>query len=67
MQRHIACGQWAVEVLLCSATLPMGNNQGDSCNALRATAVQTPAMHYHSALGNEQCNSCNAPPQCLRA
>ena len=48
-------GQWAVELLQCTAPLLGGNGQCNSCNALphcpRAVGSRTPAMHYLTALG----------------
>ena len=34
MHRHIASGQWAVQLLQCSDTLPGGNGQCNSCNVV---------------------------------
>ena len=51
-----AWGQWAVELLQCTASLPGGSGQCNSCNALP-----------HCPGGSGQCNSCNALPHCLGA
>ena len=55
MHRHTACGQWAVELLLCTATVPGGNGQWNSYNALPhclwVVGSGTPAMHRHTACG----------------
>ena len=49
-----ALGQWAVELLQCTASLPGGSGQCNSCNALPhclgAVGTGTPAMHC-TALG----------------
>ena len=51
-----ALGQWAVEPLQCTASLPWGQ-----------WAVEL--LQYTAALpsGSRQCNSCNALPHCLGA
>ena len=50
-----ALGQWAVELLQCTASLPGGSGQCNSCNALPrrlgAVGSGTPAMHCLTALG----------------
>ena len=50
-----AWGQWAVELLQCTAPLPGGSGQCISCNALPhclgAVGSATPAMHCLTALG----------------
>ena len=51
-----AWGQWAVELLQCTASLPGGSGQCNSCNALP-----------HCPWGSGHCNSCNALPHCLGA
>ena len=51
-----AWGQWAVELLQCTASLPGGSGQCNSCNA-----------PPHRPGGSGRCNSCNALPQCLGA
>ena len=55
MHRHIAYGQWAVELLRCIATLLGGSGRWNSCNALPhclgAVGNGTPALHHHSAWG----------------
>ena len=49
-----AWGQWAVELLQCTASLPRGSGQCNSCNALPhclgAVGNATPAMHCLTAL-----------------
>ena len=49
-----AWGQWAVQLLQCTASLPGGSRQCNSCNALPhclwAVGSATPAMHYLTAL-----------------
>ena len=52
-----ALGQWAMELLQYTATLPGGSGQCSSCNALTASLPG----------GSGQCNSCNALPHCPRA
>ena len=48
-----AWGQWAVELLQCSATLPGGSGQWNSCNKLPhcmgAMGSATPSMNCHTA------------------
>ena len=48
-------GQWAVELLQCTASLPGGSGQRNSCNALPhclgAVGSETPAMHCLTAWG----------------
>ena len=50
-----AWGQWALELLQCTATLPGGSGQWNSCNALPrclgAVGSGTPAMHCLTACG----------------
>ena len=50
-----ALGQWAVELLQCTASLPGGSGQCNSCNALPhclgAVGSATPAMHCLTAWG----------------
>ena len=50
-----AWGQWAVQLLQCTASLPGGSGQWNSCNAppqrLGAVGSATPAMHCLTALG----------------
>ena len=52
----IACGQWAVKLLQCSATLPVGSGQCNSCNALPhclwAMGSVTRAMHCLTVWGH---------------
>ena len=48
-----ACGQWAVELLLCTASLPMGSGQWNSFYALphcQGFAVAVHAPYNISAL-----------------
>ena len=66
-----AWGQWAVEVLQCTASLPGGSGQWNSCNALPhclgAVGSGTPAMHlvtWHQSK-NPQDGSCRT--DCLHA
>ena len=55
MHCHTACGQWAVELPQCAATLPGGSGQWNSCNALPhclgAVGGRSPALRRHTALG----------------
>ena len=50
-----AWGQWAVQLLQCTASLPGGSGQCNSCNALPrclgAVGSATSAMHCLTALG----------------
>ena len=64
----VGSGQWAVELLQCTATLPGGSGLWNSCNALphRLAAVGsgTPVMHRHTAWGQwaVQLLQCTATP-----
>ena len=71
MHRHTAQGQWARELVQCSAALRGGSG---------AVGIRTPVMHCHTAEavqlmqctatlpgGSGQWNSCNALPHCLGA
>ena len=53
-----AWGQWTVQLLQCTAALPGGSGQCDSCNALPhclgAVDSATPAMHCRTAWGEEE-------------
>ena len=55
MHCHTAQGQWAMELLQCTASLPGGIGQWNSCNALPhclgAVGSATPAMHCLTAWG----------------
>ena len=51
-----AWGQWTVQLLQCTASLPLGSRECNSCNALP-----------HCPGGSGHCNSCNALPHCLGA
>ena len=51
-----AWGQWAVELLQRTASLPWGSGQWNSCHTLP-----------HCPGGSGQCNSCNTVPHCLGA
>ena len=50
-----AWGQWAMQLLQCTASLPWGSGQWNSCNALPhclgAVGSATPAMHRLTAWG----------------
>ena len=50
-----ARGQWAMHLLQCTATLPVGSGQWNSCNALphalAAVGSASPAMHRLTAWG----------------
>ena len=50
-----AWGQWAVQLLQCTASLPWGSGQRNSCNALPhclgVVGSATPAMHCLTARG----------------
>ena len=60
-------GQWAVQLLQCSGSLPWGSGQWNSCNALPhcpwAVGSATPAMHCPTAWGQwaVQLLQCTAP------
>ena len=53
MHYPTAWGQWAVQILQCTASLPGGSGQCNSCNALPhclgAVDSATPAMHCLTA------------------
>ena len=55
MHRRIAWGQWAVQLPQCTASLPGGTGQWNSCNALPyclwAVDSATLAMHCPTAWG----------------
>ena len=69
MHRHTATGQWAMQLLQHMASLPGGNRQCNSCNALphRRGAVcgGTPAMRGPTRWGNGE--SCPGGGRCLRS
>ena len=70
MHRHTASGQWAVDLLQCTAPLHAGSGECNSCNAVPHCLVAaggSPAMHRPTTYGQWPWNSCNAPPHCLRA
>ena len=56
MHGHTACGQWAVKLVQCIATLPAGSGLWNSCNEL-------PQCPGDSGLWK----GCNALPHCLWA
>ena len=66
MHCHTAWGQWAVQLLLCTASLPVGSGQWSSCYApadcLGAVGSGTPAMQRHCPLppGVVWCVVCGA-------
>ena len=51
-----AWGQWVVQILQCTTSLPGGSGHCNSCNTLP-----------HCLGGGRQCNSFNALPRCLGA
>ena len=55
MRCHTAWGQWAVQILHCTASLPGGSGQWNSCDApphcAGAMGSATPAMHCLTAWG----------------
>ena len=57
MHSHTVRGQWAVELLQCTATLPGDGGQCDFGNALLrfmgVVGSATPAMHRHTAWGRQ--------------
>ena len=66
-----AWGQWAVELLLCTATPPGGSGRCNPCNTLPhylgAVGSGTPPIYCLTAGGSGQWNSCYALPHCLGA
>ena len=56
MHSHTAWGRWAVEVLQCTATLPVGGRQWNYSNKLPhcpgVAGNETPTMHCHTAHGH---------------
>ena len=71
MHCRSALGQWAVEILSCTASLPWGSRKWKSCNALlhclTAMGSTTPAMTASQPGGSGQCKSSNTLPRCLGA
>ena len=65
MHCHTDRGQWAVEFLQCTATLPGG--QGLCLSAWGQWAVEALSCTATLLRGSGQCNSCNALPRCLGA
>ena len=67
MHCRTAWGQWAVQLVQCTASLPWGSGQWNSCNALPhclgAVDSATPAMHCLTALGQwaVELLQCTAP------
>ena len=55
MHCDAACGEWAMELLQCTATLPVGSGLWNSCNALPnclgAVGSGTAARHRQTACG----------------
>ena len=68
---HAACGLWAVEILLRTATLPEGSGEWYSCRTLPlclgAVDRASPAIHCLPAWGSGQWSSCDILPHCLGA
>ena len=66
-----AWGQWAVQILQCTASLPGGSGQWNSCNALPdclgAVGSATPATHCLTAWGQWTVELLHALPHCLGA
>ena len=64
-----AWGQWAVQLLQCTASLPWGSGQWNSCSALPhcpgAVGNGTPVVHCLTALG--AVGSATPAMQCLTA
>ena len=72
MHRLTTWGQWAVQLLQCTASLPGGSGPCSCCyalpNCLGAVGRGNPAMHCHTAWGHSgQWNSYNAPPHPMGA
>ena len=67
MHCHTARGQWAVELLQCTASVPGGSGQWNCCNALphypRAVGSGTAAMHRPTRSGA----SLKSWPPCVSA
>ena len=70
MHRHTAQGHWAVELLQCTATVPVGSGQQNCCNAPphcpRAVGSGAATMHRHTARGQwavelPQCGTATLP------
>ena len=68
-----ALGQWAVELVPCTTTLPRGSGELNLCNAqphfAGAVGSKTLAMHSHTAWSQRalQWTTCNALRHCLGA
>ena len=71
LHRHGAWGQWAVELLQCSASLLGGIGQWNSCYALPHCLGEvgsgTRATHCPIGQGQWQCNSRGTLPHCVGA
>ena len=69
LQCHIACGQWVMEILRCTAALPGSIGQRKSCNALPqglgAMGKKPLEGTYTMPALSMQRPSCNALPHCL--
>ena len=66
MPCHTAWGQWAVELLQCTASLPRGSGQWNSCNARAHQQGGRGVLPRRQSLPKER-YSCNALPHCLGA
>ena len=66
MHCHNAWGQWAVELLQCTATLPGGCGQWNSCHARAHQLGGRGVLPKRRSLLKER-KSCNALPHCLGA
>ena len=69
LHRHTVWGQWAVELLSCTASLPGGSGQCNSCNAmprcLGALGSGTSAMRGPTSWGDGE--SCPRDGRCLKS
>ena len=66
MHCHTAWGQWAVQLLQCTATTPRGSWQWNSCNARAHQLGGRGVLPRRQSLPKER-YSCNALPHCLGA
>ena len=64
MHCHTAWGQWAVQLLQCTATLPGGSGQCNSCNAWAHQLGGRLVLSRRRSLPTRR-YSCNAMQQCL--
>ena len=71
MHCHTASGQWAAQLLQCTASPPWGRGQWNSCqtlpHCLGAMGSRTPAMHHLTAWRQWAVEFLQSTPRCLKA